>query len=101
MRLFEPFTEFSLSGLNDKSILIAAILAEVVRQTLSICPAFGFDAPMQGSGKTLLAETTSIIGSGEKSSALAPGNSNYGDEFRIRLLTLLIEGNKSVYLTTL
>jgi hypothetical protein len=93
-RLYAPFTEFSLSGPDDKSILVAAIFSAVVRQVLPTCPAFGFDAPMQGSGKTLLAETIAIIGSGEKAPALAPGRSDYDEEFRKRLLTILMAGEK-------
>ena len=93
-RLYAPFTEFDLAGPDDKSILVAAIFSAVVRQALPTCPAFGFDAPMQGSGKTLLAETIAIIGSGEKAPALAPGRSDYDEEFRKRLLTLLMAGEK-------
>jgi hypothetical protein len=66
-----------------------------VRQVLSTCPAFGFDALMQGSGKTLLAETIAIITSGTKASAIAPGQTDYDEEFRKRLTALFLKGEKA------
>jgi len=93
-RIYAPFTEFKLAGVDDKSILMAAIFSGVLRQVLPTCPAFGFDAPMPGSGKTLLAETIAIIAAGEKPSALAPGRADYDEEFRKRLFALLLKGEK-------
>jgi hypothetical protein len=93
-RIQAPFTEFDLAGPDDKSVLLGAVFSAVLRQILPTCPVFGFDAPMQGSGKTLLAETIAIIASGMKAPALAPGRSDYDEEFRKRLLTLLLEGEK-------
>lgn len=94
-RIYAPFTGFDLAGADDKSILMSAIFSAVVRQILPTCPAFGFDAPMQGSGKTLLAETISIISSGENAAAIAPGRSDYDEEFRKRLMALFLKGEKA------
>jgi hypothetical protein len=94
-RIYAPFTGFDLAGSEDRSVLMAAIFSAVVRQVLPTCPAFGFDAPMQGSGKTLLAETIAIISSGEKASAIAPGRTDYDEEFRKRLMSLFLKGEKA------
>jgi len=94
-RIYKPFTGFVLASADDKSVLMAAIFSAVVRQVLPTCPAFGFDAPMQGSGKTLLAETIAIITSGVKASAIAPGGTNYDEEFRKRLMALFLKGDKA------
>lgn len=96
-RIFAPFTGFELAGIDDRSVLFAAIFSAVVRQVLPTCPAFGFDAPMQGSGKTYLADSIAIITSGAKVPAIAPGRSDYDEEFRKRLLSLFLQGGK-VYL---
>lgn len=94
-RIYAPFTGFELAGIDDRSVLMAAIFSAVVRQILPTCPAFGFDAPMQGSGKTLLAETIAIIASGTKASAIAPGRNDYDEEFRKRLMALFLKGEKA------
>ena len=95
-RVFAPFTAFELGDDDDRTVLMAAVFSVVLRQVLPICPAFGFDAPIQGTGKTLLAETIGIIASGKKPSALAPGRSDYDEEFRKRLMALFLEGEKVV-----
>lgn len=94
-RIYAPFTGFDLAGIDDRTVLMAAIFSAVVRQVLPTCPAFGFDAPMQGSGKTLLAETISIISSGGRASAIAPSERSDDEEFRKRLMALFLKGEKA------
>jgi len=43
--------DFPLVGMLDKSVLLAALLTAAVRPVLKTAPAFGFDAPVQGSGE--------------------------------------------------
>jgi hypothetical protein len=93
-RVYAPFTGFDIAGPDNKSVLLAAVFSAVFRQALLTCPAFGFDAPMQGSGKTLLGETIAMIGSGVMPAALAPGRNDYDEEFRKRLLCILMDGDK-------
>lgn len=92
--IFEPFSGFDLVGSADKSILYAAIFSAVVRQILPICPAFAMDAPMQGSGKTLLAETIGMLASGKKITAMPPIGQSTDNELRKRLLPVLKNGCK-------
>ena len=95
-RVFAPFTAFEIGDDEDRTVLMAAVFSAVLRQVLPTCPAFGFDAPIKGTGKTLLAETIAIIASSKKPSALAPGRSDYDEEFRKRLMALFLNGEKVV-----
>lgn len=93
-RISAPFSGFAFASDADYTVAIAAVFSAVLRQVLPTCPVFGFDAPMQGSGKTLLAETIAVIASGQTASALAPGRADYDEEFRKRLFALLLRGEK-------
>lgn len=93
-RIYSPFVGFEVAGGDDKSVLLAAIFSTVVRQVLPMCPAFGIDAPMQGSGKTLLAETISMLAAGKLASAVPTHGKTNDDEFRKRLFAMLIAGEK-------
>jgi hypothetical protein len=61
---------------------------------LPTCPAFGIDAPMQGSGKTLLAETIGMLAAGSPVSAVPTHGKTNEDEFRKRLFSVLLNGDK-------
>jgi hypothetical protein len=54
-RLWAPFALFPFVDETSRAIVLAAILTGVVRRTLPTAPAFMFQAPAAGSGKTLLA----------------------------------------------
>lgn len=90
-----PFVGFDLVSSADKSMLYAAIFSAVVRQVLPICPAFAMDAPMQGSGKTLLAETIGMLATGKKITAMPPIGQTTDNEIRKRLLPVLMKGEKA------
>jgi hypothetical protein len=53
--LWAPFAEFPFVDDTARSVMLAAILTAIIRQTLPLAPAFSFDAPAAGTGKTLLA----------------------------------------------
>jgi hypothetical protein len=93
-RLYAPFSAFELATNDDKTVIVTAIFSAVLRQVLPTCPAFGIDAPMQGTGKTMLAETIAIIGTGKRASAIAPGRRDNDEEFRKRLMSLFLKGEK-------
>jgi len=92
--IYAPFVSFEVASGADKSVLLAAIFSAVVRQGIKTCPAFGFDAPMQGSGKTLLAETIGMLAANKSPSALASQPKNKDDDFRKRLFSTLLQGDK-------
>jgi len=52
--LWRPFADFPFVDKTARSVMLAAILTAVIRQTLGLAPAFSFDAPTAGTGKSLL-----------------------------------------------
>lgn len=63
-KLLEPFKEFCFDSAISRSVLLAALLTAAVRASVSTRPAFAFDAPSAGSGKTLLANCISVMSGG-------------------------------------
>ncbi|MGA7327334.1 MAG: hypothetical protein WBX25_23300 [Rhodomicrobium sp.] len=52
--LWRPFADFPFVSKSDRGVMLAALLTAFVRRSLPFAPAFSFDAPQAGSGKTLL-----------------------------------------------
>jgi hypothetical protein len=100
--LAAPFAEFPFVGGKDPakspdySVLLTGIATAIQRRMLPASPLFGFTAPAQRSGKTLLAESMAIIGTGRT----APGTaiSEDREEFRKSLLAALREGQQIINL---
>lgn len=95
-RLMIPFSEFPFDTVLDKSVCLSAILTAVCRPALETAPAFAFDAPMKGSGKTFLAQCISYIATGEVAPAMASVEKNE-DEIRKRLFASLLAGNRVIF----
>ena len=91
--IWVPFSDFPLCGDIDKGVLLAAIFTAVTRPVLDIAPAIGFDAPVQGSGKTLLARTIGAICTG-KEPTIWPDIRGNNDEIRKRLFALCMSGER-------
>lgn len=53
--LMYPFQRFPFDDALSRAVLLSALLTACLRPVLPTAPAHGFDAPVQGSGKTLLA----------------------------------------------
>jgi Bifunctional DNA primase/polymerase, N-terminal len=49
--LWRPFADFPFVDKTARSVLLAAILTAVVRQTLGLAPAFSFDAPLPAAAR--------------------------------------------------
>ena len=95
-RIMHPFRKFPFVGPQDRAIMLAAIMSAVVRTATGTCPGFGFDAPIQGSGKTLLAKCVHAVATGLKAS-ITPHVSGGGDEeIRKRILAILLAGKRCV-----
>ena len=95
-RLMKPFADFPLVGPVDKGVLLAALLTAAVRTVLPAAPAFGFDAPTQGSGKTLLAKCLAVLVLGEKPTIWPHTHSRDDEEIRKRIMTILLTGTRAV-----
>ncbi|WP_141056589.1 hypothetical protein [Tepidiphilus succinatimandens] len=96
--IMAPFEYFPFAGVLDRSVLLAALLSAVERPVLPTCPGFGFDAPVQGSGKTLLASALCVLATGEPPTIWPHVKSERGDdaEVRKRLTTALVSGERAI-----
>jgi hypothetical protein len=91
--LWRPFAEFPFVGALDRGGALAALLTAAVRPVLPTAPAFGFDAPAQGSGKSLLSRSVSALAGPFKVYAPLPVKDD--DEVRKVLLTVLLEAPRA------
>jgi hypothetical protein len=87
--LLEPFAEFPFVDDAGRTVLIAAILTALQRRLLESAPLFGFDAPAQRTGKSLLAEAVGIIAAGRRPAAMTAAADR--DEFR-KAITAVLRG---------
>ncbi len=93
-QLIKPFLEFPLVSSKDWGILLSALLTATIRPTLPTAPAIAFDAPVQGSGKTLLAKSISVLSTGMEPSVWPHTHSRDDEETRKRIFTALRSGSR-------
>jgi hypothetical protein len=91
--LWSPFRDFPFVGALDRGGLLAALLTAVLRPVLPTAPAFGLDAPVQGSGKSLLCRCVGALAGSFKVYAPLPVRDD--DEVRKVLLTVLMEAPRA------
>jgi hypothetical protein len=89
--LLEPFSEFPFVDEAARSVFIAACVTALQRRLLEFAPLFGFDAPSQRAGKSLLAEAVSIIATGRRPAAMSAATEQ--NEFRKAITAALHEGH--------
>jgi hypothetical protein len=92
--LMKPFDKFSFCTELDRAVLMASAITAALRPVLPTAPAFGFDAPVQGSGKTLLANSIGTIATGTEPTTLPHLKGE--DEIRKRLLSVLRSGARTM-----
>ncbi|EDM72848.1 hypothetical protein RAZWK3B_01470 [Roseobacter sp. AzwK-3b] len=92
--LLEPFKEFPFVTPQAKGALLGALLTAAVRPVLPTSPAFGFDAPIQGSGKTLLASCIGALTEGRSPEVWPHTQGRDDEETRKRLFTALRGGKR-------
>lgn len=97
-RLWIPFAEFPFVTPLDRAVFLAAILTSVVRAALPTAPAFGLDAPVQSSGKTLAARCLGVLATGIEPGILPHTASGSDEETRKRLFAILRNGDRIVLL---
>lgn len=86
------------ASLGRWSRSVAALLTAAVRASLPTAPAFGYDAPVQGSGKTLLAQCAASLATGSPP-VLYPHITGSDDgEMRKRLFSALLAGQRTIVL---
>jgi|26BtaG_2_1085354.scaffolds.fasta_scaffold02045_4 hypothetical protein len=93
--LMKPFDTFDYADDLSRSVALSAVLTAVTRPTLEKAPAFAFDAPKQGSGKTYFCECLGLLATGERPTPM-PSIENNEDELRKTLFAMLLAGKRVV-----
>ena len=91
-KLWHPVRLFPFADEVAVGVTLASMLSACLRPALPTCPAFGFDAPAAGTGKTLLAKCIGALATGGDVAVLPPTNQE--DECRKRLFAALRGGFK-------
>ena len=94
--LMYPFADFPLVDRFARGGLLAALLTAVVRPTLGTAPAFAMDAPVQGSGKTLLASCIAALATGRVPEIWPHTCGRDDEEVRKRLFAALRDGTNAL-----
>ena len=94
--LLHPFESFPFVDANARGAMLSAILTAAVRPVLPTSPAFAFDAPIQGSGKTLLASCVGAMIEGRSPDIWPHTQGRDDEETRKRLFTALRTGCRAL-----
>ena len=94
--LMYPFSSFPFVDDGARGAMLAALLTTVTRAVLPTSVAFGFDAPVQGSGKTLLASCVGAMIEGVPPEIWPHTSTRDDEEIRKRLMTALRAGARSL-----
>lgn len=94
--LLYPFEKFPFVDPLARSALLAGIITGAIRPVLPTAPAIGFDAPIQGSGKTLLAKCVGALVEGCVPDVWPHTKGRDDEEVRKRLFTALRGGAKAM-----
>lgn len=90
--LMHPFKDFAVARTVDNGVLLAAVLTAIQRPIFETAPAIGLDAPVQGTGKTFLAECLCMLATGERPPIHAHTKGRDDEEVRKRLTAVLMSG---------
>lgn len=94
--LMGPFNTFPYVDATARGAMLAALLTAAVRPVLPTAPAFAFDAPVQGSGKTLLAQCVGALMEGRAPDVWPHTAGRDDEETRKRLFTMLRSGARAL-----
>ena len=94
--LWEPFQSFPFVDAFAKGAMLAALLTAVERPVLPTAPALAFDAPVQGSGKTLLARCVAYLATGREPDTFPHTKGRDDEEVRKRLFAALVMGTTTL-----
>jgi hypothetical protein len=94
--LWAPFESFPFVDAFAKGAMLAALLTAVERPVLPTAPALAFDAPVQGSGKTLLARCVGYLASGREPDTFPHTKGRDDEEVRKRLFAALVMGTTTL-----
>jgi hypothetical protein len=94
--LLFPFLDFPLASDMDWGLLVSALLSAVSASCVPAQPVYGFSAPLQGSGKTLLAMCVEALATGQEPTVRSAPETE--EEWSKSVLSVLIGGTRSCIL---
>lgn len=94
--LLEIIQSFPCVDDADRAAMLAGIITALVRRSLPSAPMLAITAPTPGTGKTMLAETPSVIATGRRASVLSLGHDDA--EAEKRLGGVLLAGDACILL---
>jgi putative DNA primase/helicase len=86
---------FDFETINDRAVALSLILSAIARRGLPFVPLHSFDAPVAGSGKSMVVDIASILATGHKAGVTAYGDPQEGEK---RLSSVLMRGDPIIAL---
>ena len=94
-----PISLYRFAEPVDRAVALSGILTALTRLTVTTAPMHAMDAPVYGSGKSMLVDVASIIATGHSAPVTAFGGNTV--ELDKRLTALLLEGHEIISLDNL
>lgn len=94
--ILEPVSEFPFQNDSHRAAWFALPLTLMVRYAIDLAPLWVFDAPVPGTGKTLLAELAVRMVTGGNVAKMSPSSNEDGEEDRKRVTSLAMVGEIAV-----
>lgn len=89
--LLDIISTFPFVAEADRAVAMSAILTSTIRRSLETSPLHGYDAPVPGTGKSMLIDIASMICDGREAAVISAGRSE--EEAEKRLGAALIAGD--------
>ena len=93
-RLLLLFHTFDFQSEKDRAVALSLVLTRLARIGMATAPLHAFDAPVAGSGKSMLVDIVSILATGERATVFAQGPDL--EEFEKRLSVQLMTGRQII-----
>ena len=94
-RILALLHTFDFDTDDDRAVALSLILSAIARRGLPFVPLHGFDAPVAGSGKSMIVDIASILATGHEAGVTAYGNPEEGEK---RLSSILMRGDPIIAL---
>ena len=93
-RLLRLYHTFDFQSDKDRSVALSLVLTRLARIGMETAPLHAFDAPVAGSGKSMIVDIVSILATGERAIVFAQGATL--EEFEKRLSVQLMIGRQII-----
>jgi putative DNA primase/helicase len=90
-RILQLIETFDFVSADDRAVALSLIFTAIARRGLPHAPLHGFDAPVAGSGKSMLVDIACILATGHEAGVLAQGENR--EEAEKRLSSTLMRGS--------